>query len=74
MAAFTYTTCPVVRDFGRSGYNKDDDDATKGNKGRSGYNSRPNFNNETIVDMLVNSGRSGYNRNDEEKGGRSGYN
>ncbi|KAF7560979.1 hypothetical protein G7046_g3169 [Stylonectria norvegica] len=68
MAAFTLTFTPATVSFGRSGYNKDGDDDTKGNKGRSGYNG---------PDM--NFGRSGYNKDgddDDTKGnkGRSGYN
>ena len=40
MAAFTLSSAPVVRDFGRSGYNKDDEDGKPKNQdsGRSGYN------------------------------------
>lgn len=68
MAAFALTSAPVVRDFGRSGYNKDDE--TKGNKGRNA------FNDETPEMTTVDFGRSGYNKDDEDKGnkGRSGYN
>jgi hypothetical protein len=72
MAAFALTSAPMTRDFGRSGYNKDDDD--KGRMveildfGRSGYNKD---------DDEGNKGRSGYNRggdDDESNKGRSGYN
>ncbi|KAI9149435.1 hypothetical protein HJFPF1_11488 [Paramyrothecium foliicola] len=71
MAAFTLDFTPVSRDFGRSGYNKDDEE-TKGNKGRSGYNKSDDD------DAGKNKGRSGYNKGDEEGSskdkGRSGYN
>lgn len=71
MAAFTTPSYPQTTLFGRSGYNKDDDDNTNKatvDQGRSGYN-----------EPLVNAGRSGYNRNggDDDgngNGGRSGYN
>jgi hypothetical protein len=59
MAAFTFTTTPVVRDFGRSGYNKDDsDEKPKGNKGRSGYNKNDG---EEQPPKPEEGGRSGYN-------------
>ncbi|KAH7318330.1 hypothetical protein B0I35DRAFT_478847 [Stachybotrys elegans] len=68
MAAFTLDYAPTSLDFGRSGYNKDDED--KGNKGRSGYNKDD--------EDKGNKGRSGYNKSDDESGsknkGRSGYN
>lgn len=65
--AATTTSYLTTTLFGRSGYNKDDEDSTA-NKGRSGYNG-----------PLVDAGRSGYNRNGDDddsngNGGRSGYN
>ena len=74
MAAFTLDAAPITRDFGRSGYNKDDDDATKGNKGRAGYSRRPEAN---ANKSLLPGGRGGHGRGDDkggENGGRSGYN
>jgi hypothetical protein len=74
MVAFTLDAAPVTRDFGRSGYNKDDDDATKGNKGRGGYNRRPEASTKSLA---FHGGRGGHSRGDDkggENGGRSGYN
>ncbi|KAG9252323.1 uncharacterized protein F5Z01DRAFT_676202 [Emericellopsis atlantica] len=74
MAAFTLDAAPITRDFGRSGYNKDDDDATKGNKGRSGFSCRPEAN---ANKSLLAGGRGGNARGDDKddkNGGRSGYN
>ena len=74
MAAFTLSSAPAVRNFGRSGYNKDDDDTTKGNKGRF-----TEYSSDTTA--LLDFGRSGYNKDDEDgkpkkndDEGRSGYN
>jgi hypothetical protein len=62
MADFTLSTAPVVRDFGRSGYNKDDEDGKPKNHGRSGYNDED----DSRQSDLVNFGRSGYNKDDED--------
>ncbi|KAI6785061.1 uncharacterized protein J7T54_008155 [Emericellopsis cladophorae] len=73
MAAFTLDAAPITRDFGRSGYNKDDDDATKGNKGRASYSRRP----ESNANKSFLAGGRGHGRGDDkggENGGRSGYN
>ncbi|KAK7215173.1 hypothetical protein V2G26_003176 [Clonostachys chloroleuca] len=69
MAALNFFDAPTARNWGRSGYNKDDE--PKGNKGRSGYNEP-----DADEQMINLSGRSGYNKSgdDDEKSGRSGYN
>jgi len=58
MAASSVSMCPAAN-FGRSGYNKDDDDSTV-NKGRSGYNG-PLVDRNGDEDKNGNGGRSGYN-------------
>ena len=62
MAAFTLSSAPVARDFGRSGYNKDDQTPPpKVNKGRSGYNKSDSEDGGDQQPAPKDGGRSGYN-------------
>ncbi len=82
MTAFTLTNAPMVRNFGRSGYNKDEteESSTRGNQGRSGYNGPQGDDDSEADNSRCTSlgGGSGYNlRGDDDENqdsGRSGYN
>ncbi|CRK35630.1 hypothetical protein HYQ45_015464 [Verticillium longisporum] len=62
MAGFTFEFAPTAAPFGRSGYNKGDDDDEGQNKGRSGYNKGDDDDDEG-----QNKGRSGYNKSGDDE-------
>lgn len=66
MAAFAFTNCPSTVVYGRSGYNKDDNEEDdKKCFGRSGYNKDDNEDDDKKC-----FGRSGYNKgskNDDDE-------
>ncbi|RNJ56610.1 hypothetical protein D7B24_007097 [Verticillium nonalfalfae] len=62
MAGYTFEFAPTAAPFGRSGYNKGDDDDEGQNKGRSGYNKGDDEDDEG-----QNKGRSGYNKSGDDE-------
>ncbi|KAM0324112.1 hypothetical protein ACHAQA_008304 [Verticillium albo-atrum] len=61
MAGYTFEFAPTSAPFGRSGYNKGDDEDEGQNKGRSGYNKGDDD------DEGQNKGRSGYNKSGDDE-------